>query len=293
MSLQYLSRSSLHRLAGLPYRLFLSYGLQVVTRAVHRLSLRRLICPAQDHFICLTVHIISMTFFPLLGLCGRKFVLCLFGQCPGLCTICHSWQHTGVVHLSLQADVKVAFEDIPVFSVCRPACHDSSLDLFVLVLFLEAVVLSQVYVALDIFYQHIVHFTGVSSTTITFVFAMFILRPIRLLSSDSSCSICCSSCGVSVHRNMSSAKRRLERNSPSIFRPLFSQFNLLNMLSNFAVNSLGEMVSPCLTPLFWFWFFGFGGKILTGSLHKLSAQFRNISRLRRRDKYYFWHLYNS
>ena len=31
------------------------------------------------------------------GLCGRKFVLCLFGQCPGLCTICHSWQHTGVV----------------------------------------------------------------------------------------------------------------------------------------------------------------------------------------------------
>ncbi len=36
-----------------------------------------------------------------------------------------------------------------------------------------------------------------------------------------------------------------------------------------------------------------GGKILTGSLHKLSAKFRNISRLRRRDKYYFWHLYNS
>ena len=92
-------------------------------------------------------------------------------------------------------------------------------------------------------------FIGVLSTTITFVFAMFILRPIRLLSSDSYCSICCSSCGVSVHRNMSSAKRRLERNSPSIFTPLFSQFNLLNMLSNVAVNSLGEMVSPCLTPL--------------------------------------------
>ena len=92
-------------------------------------------------------------------------------------------------------------------------------------------------------------FIGVLSTTITFVFAMFILRPIRLLSSDSSCSICYSSCGVSVHRNMSSAKRRLVRNSPSIFTPLFSQFNLLNMLSNVAVNSLGEMVSPCLTPL--------------------------------------------
>ena len=56
--------------------------------------------------------------------------------------------------LSVQADGKVDFEDIPVFGICRPACHDSSLYLFVLVLFLEAVVLSQVHVALDIFYQH-------------------------------------------------------------------------------------------------------------------------------------------
>ena len=63
----------------------------------------------------------------------------VFCACPGLCTICHSWQHTGVVHLCLQADGKVAFEDIPVFGVDRPACHDSSLYLFVLVLFLEAV----------------------------------------------------------------------------------------------------------------------------------------------------------
>ena len=86
------------------------------------------------------------------------------------------------------------------------------------------------------------------STTITFVFAMFILRPIRPLSSDSSCSICCSSCGVSVHMNMPSAKRRLERNYPSTFKPLFSQLNLLNMISSVAVNRLGETVSPCLTP---------------------------------------------
>ena len=106
MSLQYLSRSSLHRLAGLPCRLFLSYGLQAVTREVHRSSLRRLICPAQDHFIFLSVDYIY-EFCPLpdpdvgpsifvcdvehtsfhYGLCGRKFVLCLLGQCPGLCTI--------------------------------------------------------------------------------------------------------------------------------------------------------------------------------------------------------------
>ena len=82
-------------------------------------------------------------------------------------------------------------------------------------------------------WAHYWRLEGCLSTTINFVFSMFILRPIRLLSSDSSCSICCSSCGISVHmNNMSSAKRRLERNFPSIFTPLFSQFKLLNRLSN-------------------------------------------------------------
>ena len=115
-------------------------------------------CPLPDPDVGLSIFVcdVEHTSFHF-GLRGRKFVLCLFGQCPGLCTICHSWQHTGVIHLSLQADGKVAFEDIPVVGVCCPACHDSSLYLFVLVLFLEAVVLSQVHVALDIFYQHIVH----------------------------------------------------------------------------------------------------------------------------------------
>ena len=63
VSLQYLSRSSLHCLSGLPCRLFLSYGLQGVTREVHRSSLGRLICSTHDHFICVTVYIISMNFF--------------------------------------------------------------------------------------------------------------------------------------------------------------------------------------------------------------------------------------
>ena len=62
VSLQYLYRSSLHRFAVLPYRLFLpQYGLQMVTGELHRTSLRRLICPAQDHLIVLTVLIIYMT----------------------------------------------------------------------------------------------------------------------------------------------------------------------------------------------------------------------------------------
>ena len=53
-----------------------------------------------------------------------------------------------------------------------------------------------------------------------------------------------------MHTNMSSAKRRLVRNDQSIFTPLFSQFNLLNMLSSFAVNSLGEMSYSSLDPDF-------------------------------------------
>ena len=114
----------------------------MVTRKVHRSSLRRLICPAQDRFIFSYSVDYIYDFCPLpdpdvglsifvcdvehtsfhFGMCGRKFVLCLFGQCPGLCTICHSWQNTGVVHLSLQADGKVAFEDVPVFGyAAQPA----------------------------------------------------------------------------------------------------------------------------------------------------------------------------
>ena len=66
MSLQCLTISSLHRLTGLPCRLFLSCCLHVVTREVHWSSLRRWICPAQDHFIFLTLLIIYMTTSPLL-----------------------------------------------------------------------------------------------------------------------------------------------------------------------------------------------------------------------------------
>ena len=73
-------------------------------------------CPLPDPDVGISILLcdVDPTSFHF-GLCGRKFVLCLFGQCPGLCTICHSWQHTGVVHLSR----KVAFEDVPVFGVCR------------------------------------------------------------------------------------------------------------------------------------------------------------------------------
>ena len=43
----------------------------------------------------------------------------------------------------------------------------------------------------------------------------------------SSCSICCSSCGVSVRKNMSSAKQRLVRNSLEVIGQLAQDCTLL------------------------------------------------------------------
>ena len=77
VSLQYLSRSSLHRLTGLPV-VFSCHNvcLQVVTREVHRLSLRRLVYPVQDHFMFLTVYIIFMNL--VLSLAQMWVLLSLF-----------------------------------------------------------------------------------------------------------------------------------------------------------------------------------------------------------------------
>ena len=62
-------------------------------------------CPLPDPDVGISIFVcdVENTSFHF-GLCGRKFVLWLFGQCPGLCTIYHSWQRTGVLHLSIQAD---------------------------------------------------------------------------------------------------------------------------------------------------------------------------------------------
>ena len=46
------------------------------------------ICPLPDPDVGLSILVFDVehTSFHF-GLCGRKFVLCLFGQCPGLCTM--------------------------------------------------------------------------------------------------------------------------------------------------------------------------------------------------------------
>ena len=97
-------------------------------------------CPLPDPDVGLSIFVcdVEHTSFHF-GLCGRKFVQCLLGQCPGLC-IAGSTQelYTCLFRQTSRLLLKLAFEDVP---VCRPACHDSSLYLFVLVLFLEAVVL--------------------------------------------------------------------------------------------------------------------------------------------------------
>ena len=60
-------------------------------------------CPLPDPDVAISILVFDVehTSFHF-GLCGRKFELCLFGQCPCLCTICNSRQHIGVINLSLQ-----------------------------------------------------------------------------------------------------------------------------------------------------------------------------------------------
>ena len=96
VSLQYLSRSSLRRLAGLPCRPFLSYALQVATRDVHGSSAVGVPCPGPFNCFYIDDYVydlrpLSLTQMLLLlyvyvehdsfhfTLCGRKFVLFEFG----------------------------------------------------------------------------------------------------------------------------------------------------------------------------------------------------------------------
>ena len=113
-SLQYLSRSSLHRLAGLPRRLFWSYivyGLQLVyAMSIDRLEAVNVPCPEPFHLSHIVLYIYDLSPLPEpdvdlsvlecddeftsfhFCLCGGKFVLCLFGECLGICAIRHNWQ---------------------------------------------------------------------------------------------------------------------------------------------------------------------------------------------------------
>ena len=172
VSLPYLSRSSLHRLAGLPCRLFLSYGLQLVTREVHRSSLRRLICPAQDHFIFLTVLIISMTF--VLSLTQMLVFLSLYVMLSILLSIfvcaaaslfcaCLVSVHVSAPYViagSTQELYTCLFRQMArlLLKISRCLAYAAQPAMILRCISLSWFFsLSQVHVALDIFYQHIVY----------------------------------------------------------------------------------------------------------------------------------------
>ena len=84
---------------------YLANVLHLMTRDVHRSSLRRLMCPSQDQFIFLSLLICLLTSLPdpydslsvlvydiehnpfICVWVDSKFVLCLFCECPGICTM--------------------------------------------------------------------------------------------------------------------------------------------------------------------------------------------------------------
>ena len=89
-------------------------------------------CPGPFHFSHSVDYIYEFCPLPNPDVVPSIF-LCLFGQCPGLCTICHSWQHTGVVHLSLPDPfvyfhriVLVASVVVLVVFLCIGICHQQS-----------------------------------------------------------------------------------------------------------------------------------------------------------------------
>jgi len=78
---------------------------------------------------------------------------------------------------------------------------------------------------------------------------MFMFKPIFPDSLFKSANISISSSFVLLIKTMSSANSKLVRYLPSTCRPFLSQSSLLNTSSNARVNNLGDIGSPCRTPL--------------------------------------------
>ena len=150
----------------------------MVTREVHRSPLRRVMCPAQNHFSFLTLFIMSMPF--VLSLTHMLVLLFLYAMLSTILSIlvCAAASLFRVCLVSLHASAPCAiasstqklytcpFRQITklflfLFSAyaAQPAIG-YSLYLVVLVRFLEAVVLLEGYVAFNIFCHYIVHVDG-------------------------------------------------------------------------------------------------------------------------------------
>ena len=85
-------------------------------------------CPLPDPDVGLSIFVCDVEHTSFHFFCAAASLFCA-------CLVSVQVSAPYVIAGSTQADGKVAFEDIPVFGVCRPACHDFSLYLFVLVFF--------------------------------------------------------------------------------------------------------------------------------------------------------------
>ena len=114
----------------------------LVSRAV--LIFLTLLIMSMTFILSLTQMLVLLSLYVMLSIllsilvcaAARLFCACLVNAVAG------NTQELCIYRpMSLGAYGKDAFEDIPVVDVCRPARHDYSLYLFVLVLFLDDVVL--------------------------------------------------------------------------------------------------------------------------------------------------------
>ena len=104
--------------------------------------------------------------------------------------------------MPLQTCPNVTLTYVGKLGECCLSGSDISLNLLVLVFISGAVYLSQIDVTCTVLYLSVVNIYWCVLFIIILVFDLFIYRPSILLSSANSCSICCSSCGVLVHKGM-------------------------------------------------------------------------------------------
>ena len=253
----------LHLVLGLPCRLVHSRGVHSVTLFVHLLSLNPM-CPVHPCIPFLITSMISFTpvwcRIQVLRLWSRRVMPSMMRSILRCATDSSSMWAFLSAHVSLPYTMTVNTYSLCTFLftfilAVLNAAHTSAMRLLILGR------RSPACVTVLPRYTHRSNFSMVFPSTatvdvvalslsITLVLLRFMLRPTGLLARCMSVSMLSSSSGDLATRTISSAKIKCDRCSPSILINLSSQLILLIMAScRHAVKSLGEMLSPCLTPL--------------------------------------------
>ena len=221
---------------------------------VRQLSHILLMCPAQVHFHLLTCSVTSVSFvFSLTQMFVFLFQHNIMMFVCAAASLFFAWlisAHVSVPLLEVRMNCKLIsscmFQCYP--WRCANAVHPAVILLWIYLSWFLSLVLYRrrsFQRSRSECCSHILvcHFPpSLLSPTLIFT-SLFSLSP------SNSCSVCCSSCGVLVHMSRSRAKNTWLRYSPSIFKPLGYQVSHRNMLLSTAVNSLGDMVFHCRTPL--------------------------------------------